>query len=139
MDVALSSDGSSHSETTSQSVTAGATKIDRRSRCYQQSFITAGVQWQTIFKIAFVDDVTSLCSICFEALYNDWFLKVRILPVRIDLKSSASGKFNEEDNNVLLEISRTGDVRHNWIVLRNMFAAKIVSVISHYNNMLIFG
>jgi hypothetical protein len=48
----------------------------------------------------------------------------------LDLKFSSSGNFCEEHNNILLEISRTGDVRHNWIVLRNMFAAKIVSVIS---------
>jgi hypothetical protein len=49
---------------------------------------------------------------------------------RLDLKSSSSGKLCEEHDDILLEISRTGDVRHNWIVLRNMFAAKIVSVIS---------
>jgi hypothetical protein len=39
MDVAQSSD-----ETTSQSVAAGVAKVDRRSRCYQQSFVTAGEQ-----------------------------------------------------------------------------------------------
>lgn len=51
----------------------------------------------------------------------------------LDSKSSSSGNFCEEHNNILLEISRTGDVRHNWIVLRSIFAAKIISVRFHSN------